>query len=101
MRTRTTGINVRVSEIEKRKLKSNAKKSGLSLSSYLRKTGLKQEIYPIPDKEFYKIYSMIVKIKNNVYKIEKEIIEKSLDIVAKDFLKIYNSKKVGDPDGND
>ena len=41
MRNRTIGINVRVNENEKKKLKRNAKKSGLSLSAYLRKSGLK------------------------------------------------------------
>ena len=40
MRNRTIGINVRVSENEKKKLQKNAKKSNLKLSSYLRKVGL-------------------------------------------------------------
>ena len=40
MRNRTVEINVRVNETEKKKLQRNAKKSGLSLSAYLRKTGL-------------------------------------------------------------
>ena len=57
MRNRTIGINVRVNENEKKKLTGNAQKSGLNLSSYLRKVGLKQEIYSIPDKDFYKIYN--------------------------------------------
>ena len=90
MRSRDTIINIRVSEKEKKKLENNAKKSGLSLSAYLRKVGLKQEIYAIPDKEFYKIYSKIVKIKNNVYKIDKDKIEQSLGIVERDFMNIYN-----------
>ena len=45
MRNRTIGINVRVSENEKKKLQRNAKKSKLSLSGYLRKSGLQQKIY--------------------------------------------------------
>ena len=64
MRNRTIGINVRVSENEKRKLKRNAKKSGLNLSAYLRKSGLQQEIYAIPDENIYKIYTGIVELKN-------------------------------------
>ena len=47
MRNRTIGINVRVSENEKKKLQRNAKKSNLNLSSYLRKSGLQKEIYSI------------------------------------------------------
>lgn len=68
-------IHLRVSENEKKKLQKNAKKSGLSLSAYLRKIGLEKEIYSIPDKEFYKIYVDICRVKSNVYKIEKDKIE--------------------------
>ena len=101
MRNRTTGINVIVNENEKKKLQKNAKKSGLSLSAYLRKTGLKQEIYPIPNKDFYKIYLDICKIKDNIYNVELEKIEQCLAIIEKNFLEIYNSKSSGDDNGND
>ena len=101
MRNRTTGINVRVNENEKKRLQKNAKKSGLSLSAYLRKTGLKQEIYPIPNKDFYKIYLDICKIKDNIYNVELEKIEQCLAIIEKNFLEIYNSKSSGDDNGND
>ena len=101
MRNRTTGINVRVNENEKKKLQKNAKKSGLSLSAYLRKTGLKQEIYPIPNKDFYKIYLDICKVKDNIYKVELEKIEQCLAIIEKNFLEIYNSKSSGDDNGDD
>ena len=72
MKEKIVDLHVRVSENEKKKLQRNAKKSGLSLSSYLRKVGLKQEIYSVPDKEFYKIYLDICKIKDNIYKVEKK-----------------------------
>lgn len=101
MRNRTTGINVRVNENEKKKLQKNAKKSGLSLSAYLRKTGLKQEIYPIPNKDFYKIYLDICKVKDNIYNVELEKIEQCLAIIEKNFLEIYNSKSSGDDNGDD
>ena len=101
MRNRTTGINVRVNENEKKKLQKNAKKSGLSLSAYLRKTGLKQEIYPIPNKDFYKIYLDICTINDNIYNVELEKIEQCLAIIEKNFLEIYNSKSSGDDNGND
>lgn len=101
MRNRITGINVRVNENEKKKLQKNAKKSGLSLSAYLRKTGLKQEIYPMPNKDFYKIYLDICKIKDNIYNVELEKIEQCLDVIQKNFLEIYNSKSSGDDNGND
>ena len=71
MRNRTVEINVRVNETEKKKLQRNAKKSGLSLSAYLRKTGLNQEIYEIPDKKLQDIYTLICQIKDNLYKSSK------------------------------
>ena len=64
MRNRTIGINVRVSENEKKKLQKNAQKANLKLSSYLRKVGLQQKIYEIPDEELRKIYAGIVELKN-------------------------------------
>ena len=101
MRNRTTGINVRVNENEKKKLQKNAKKSGLSLSAYLRKTGLKQKIYPIPDKEFYQIYLQICQLKNDTFKLDIDKIEECLDVIEHNFLVIYNSKSNGDDeDGN-
>lgn len=44
MRNKTLGINVRVTPDEKEKLCQNAKYCGLSLSEYLRKTGLCKEL---------------------------------------------------------
>ncbi len=100
MRNRTIGINVRVNENEKKKLTRNAKKSGLNLSSYLRKVGLKQEIYSIPDKDFYKIYLEISNLKNEMSKLTDDEIKERLEQIKRDFLEIYNSKKVGGFDGN-
>ena len=100
MRNKTTEICIRTNENEKKKLQKNAQKSGLTLSAYLRKVGLKQEIFSIPDKEFYKIYVDICKVKDNIYKLEKEKIEQCLGIIEKNFLKIYNSKNRGDNNGN-
>ena len=96
MRNRTIGINVRVSENEKRKLKRNAKKSGLNLSAYLRKSGLQQEIYAIPDENIYKIYTGIVELKNEFPYMNDEEIKEKITKMQSDFLDIYNYKKDGD-----
>ena len=93
-------ICIRVSRDEKKKLQKNAKKSGLSLSAYLRKTGLKQEIYSIPDKDFYKIYVEISKLKNEIFSMTTLKINERLEQIQRDFLNIYNSKKVGGYNGN-
>lgn len=100
MRNRTIGINVRVSENEKEKLKRNAKKSGLNLSAYLRKCGLQQEIYAIPDENIYKIYTGIVELKNEFPYLNNEEINEKITKMQSDFLDIYNYKKDGDDNGN-
>lgn len=100
MRNRTIGINVRVNEYEKKKLKRNAKKSGLSLSAYLRKCGLQQEIYAIPDENIYKIYTGIVELKNEFPYLNNEEINEKITKMQSDFLDIYNYKKDGDDNGN-
>ena len=97
---KVTEICIRVSQNEKKKLQRNAKKSGLSLSSYLRKTGLKEEIYSIPDKDFYKIYVEISNLKNEIFSMTTLKINERLEEIQRDFLNIYNSKKVGDYNGN-
>ena len=100
MRNRTIGINVRVSENEKKKLKRNAKKSGLNLSAYLRKCGLQQEIYAIPDENIYKIYTGIVELKNEFSYLNNEEINEKITKMQSDFLDVYNNKEDGDEDGN-
>lgn len=99
--TKNVGINIRVDEKEKRDLERKAKKSGLSLSAYLRKVGLEKEIYPIPDKEFYKVYIDICKVKNAIDEtLPIEKIKQCLEIISNEFLDIYNSKRGDDEDGN-
>ena len=93
MRNRTIGINVRVSENEKKKLQRNAKKSNLNLSSYLRKAGLEKEIYSIPDEELRKIYTGIVELKNEFPYMSDEEIKDKITEMQSDFLDIYNYKK--------
>ena len=56
MRQRTTAINIRVTETEKRKMENAAKKCGLSLSAYLRKLGLGKQVQASLPQEFYEAY---------------------------------------------
>lgn len=100
MRNMTIGINVRVSESEKKKLQRNAKKSNLNLSSYLRKSGLQKEIYSMPDQELRKIYTGIVELKNEFLYMSNEEIKEKITKMQSDFLDIYNYKKDGDDNGN-
>ena len=100
MRNRTIGINVRVSENEKKKLQKNAQKANLKLSSYLRKVGSQQKIYEIPDEELRKIYARIVELKNEFPYMSNEEIKEKIAKMQSDFLDIYNYKKDGDDNGN-
>ena len=57
MRSKTLGINVRVTPAEKEKLSENAYYCGLSLSEYLRRLGLGKDVqdfsaYPTTEKGF-------------------------------------------------
>ena len=96
MKEKSIEIHIRVNENEKKKLQKNAKKSGLSLSAYMRKVGLKQEIISIPDKNFYEIYLDICKVRNNIFNVKIENIEKCLEVIENRFLEIYYSKNNGD-----
>ena len=100
MRNRTVEINVRVNETEKKKLQRNAKRSGLSLSAYLRKTGLNQEIYEIPDKKLQDIYTLICQIKDNLYKIDLDRIDNGMEQVKEKFLEVFNPTKEGGNNGD-
>ena len=100
MRNRTVEINVRVNETEKKKLQRNAKRSGLSLSAYLRKTGLNQEIYEIPDKKLQDIYTLICQIKDNLYKVNLERIDNGMEQVKEKFLEVFNPTKDGGNNGD-
>lgn len=78
MRERNKSINIRVTEEEKRKLHSMAKKSGLSLSAYLIKSGLNQQIKSAPSKHLKEAYEIICRMNNA-----------QLNDVAKLILKAY------------
>ncbi len=100
MRNRTIGINVRVNENEKKRLQKNAKKSGLNLSAYLRKSGLQQEIYEIPDEKIYKIYTGITDLKYQFSHLNNEEVKEKIEKMQSDFLDVYNHKGDDDADGN-
>ena len=65
MRQRTTAINIRVTEREKRKMETAAKKCGLSLSAYLRKLGLGKEVQATLPQEFYEAYRGLTSLRDN------------------------------------
>ena len=62
MRKRSVGINVRVSVTEKREMTLMAKRSGLSLSEYLRQRALGYEPGGHPPKEVFDVLDKIDEI---------------------------------------
>lgn len=101
MRKRTVGINVRVTEAEKRRLASNAKRCHLSLSAYLRKLGFGHAVQAFPQKELYQIYKAISYLESGVSGLtEGQIREELQDIKAK-LLEVYLSESQGDDHGSD
>ena len=65
MRKRSVGINVRVSVTEKQKMTLMAKRSGLSLSEYLRQRALGYEPGGHPPKEVFDVLDKLDEIAEN------------------------------------
>ena len=59
MRERTTQINIRATETERRRYIRNAKRCGLSLSEYLRKLANGHEPKTLPPLEYNELMRMI------------------------------------------
>lgn len=59
MRKRNLSINIRVTENEKSNICSKAKRSGLSLSEYIRKCALGQSVRSAPNKYLKQAYQSI------------------------------------------
>ena len=71
MRSKTLGINVRVTAAEKEKLSENAFYCGLSLSEYLRRLGLGRNIKAATDEKIYKAFRMVRQLKKDFDSLEK------------------------------
>ena len=71
MRSKTLGINVRVTAAEKEKLSENAFYCGLSLSEYLRRLGLGRNIKAATDEKIYKAFRLIRQLKKDFDALEK------------------------------
>lgn len=65
MRTRNKLITIRVTNNEWAALERKAKKCGLSLSAYLRKVGLNQNVKTAPSNYLYEAYQAVCNIENS------------------------------------
>ena len=71
MRSKTLGINVRVTPEEKEKLLKNADYCSLSLSEYLRRLGLGKDVKAATDEKIYKTFRLIRQLKKDFDSLER------------------------------
>ena len=86
MRSKTLGINVRVTSAEKEKLSENAFYCGLSLSEYLRRLGLGKDVKAATDEKIYKTFRLIRQLKMDFESLERSEILHRISTIE-DFLK--------------
>ena len=71
MRSKTLGINVRVTAAEKEKLIQNANFCSLSLSEYLRRLGLGKNVKATTDEKIYKAFRLVRQLKKDFDSLER------------------------------
>ena len=71
MRSKTLGINVRVTAAEKEKLSENAFYCGFSLSEYLRRLGLGKDVKAATSEKEYKTFRLVRQLKKDFDSLEK------------------------------
>lgn len=81
MKSKTQGINVRVTPEEKEKLLQNAEYCGLSLSEYLRSLGMGKDVKAATSEKNYRIFRMLSELKNNADKLEKHEMIRSIEAI--------------------
>ena len=86
MRSKTLGINVRVTAVEKEKLSESAIYCGLSLSEYLRRLGLGKNVKAATDEKIYKTFRLARQLKKDLDSLEKSEILHRLSVIE-DLLK--------------
>ena len=86
MRSKTLGINVRVTAAEKEKLSESAMYCGLSMSEYLRRLGLGKNVRAATDEKIYKTFRLVRQLKKDLDSLERGEILYRLSVIE-DLLK--------------
>ena len=86
MRSKTQGINVRVTPAEKEKLSESAFYCGLSMSEYLRRLGLGKNVKAATDEKIYKTFRLVRQLKKDLESLEKSEMLYRLSVIE-DLLK--------------
>ena len=101
MRERNIIINIRVTDKEKKALERSAKRTGLSLSAFLRKSGLNQKIYSAPSDTLHKAYDAVEWLLKRLSDFSKSEIEVNLINIRERILDAYYEKEDSDGDNKD
>lgn len=97
-RKRTTAIQVRVTEQEKRRMERQAKRCGLSLSGYLRRVGAGKTAAAFPSQRFRDLYRQVNGLRENLTDQPIERTAAQLDTLAGLLLSAYTSGGADDGD---
>lgn len=100
-RRRTTAIQVRVTEQEKRWMECQARRCGLSLSGYLRRVGTGKNVAAVPSQRFHDLYRQVNGLRENlnIQTVERTVAQ--LDELAGQLLTAYTGSEVDDGDHED
>lgn len=97
-RKRTTAIQVRVTEQEKRKLERQAKQCGLTLSGYIRQMSVGKTAAAFPRQRFHTLYQQVNVLRDNLTTQPVERTAAQLDELAGQILTAYTSRGADDGD---
>ena len=100
MRERNININIRVTDKEKKALERSAKRAGLSLSAYLRMTGLQQQIYAKPSEALHDCIRTVNELKQTFRQSTDPSIEQRLNYLSAKLLAVYHEQEA-DSGGDD
>ena len=84
MRSKTLGINVRVTPAEKEKLSENAYYCGLSLSEYLRRLGLGKDVEATVREKDYRVFRKLKQLKADCERLETSEIARRIDEILQE-----------------
>ena len=84
MRSKTLGINVRVTPKEKEKLLKHAGYCALSLSEYLRRLGLGKDVEATIREKEYRVFRKLKQLKADCEQLETSEIARRIDEILQE-----------------
>ncbi len=84
MRSKTLGINVRVTPKEKEKLLKNADYCALSLSEYLRRLGIGKDVEATIREKDYRLFLQLKQLRAAIPQLAKDEVIRCIDAILKE-----------------